>query len=81
MHCTYLVVDVVLVDMVLVKYELKELPHCIHVHRLELAGLAAGLLVIAEGDVAARQHGGERIHLTTTRPWLLYLSPAGLNKS
>lgn len=55
-HGPHLIVDVVFVGVVLVKNQLQKLPHCVHIHRLQLAGLAACLLVVAEGNIAEREH-------------------------
>lgn len=49
---SYLIIHVVFVDVVLVKDQFEELPHGVHVHRLQLPGFAARLLVVTERDVA-----------------------------
>lgn len=58
-HRSYLIIYVVLVGMVLVKNQFKKLPHGIHVHRLELPGLAACLSIVAERDIAGRKATAE----------------------
>lgn len=50
-RATHLVVDVVLVGVVLVEDQPQKLARRIHVHRLQLPGLAARLPVVTEGDV------------------------------
>lgn len=54
-HRSHLIIYVVLVDMVLVKDQLKELAHRIHINRLELPGFAARLFIITERDIAERK--------------------------
>lgn len=51
-HKSHLIIDVVLVGVVLVKNQLKKLPHSIHINRLEFPGFAACLFIITEGDIA-----------------------------
>lgn len=54
-HRPYLIIYVVLVGMVLVKDQLKKLPHSIHVDRLEFPGFAACLFVVTQRDIAGRK--------------------------
>ncbi len=53
-YSTYLVVEVVLVDVVFVDDELDEGSHCVHVHRLEFSRLVLRLLVVRERHVPAQ---------------------------
>lgn len=54
----HLIVDVVLVGVILVKNEFQKLPLGVHIDRLQLPRSAARLLVVAEGDIAARHRAG-----------------------
>lgn len=63
----YLIIHVVFVDVVLVKDQFEELPHGVHVHRLQLPGFAACLLVVTERDVAARESTAEATGAGTCR--------------
>lgn len=54
-HRSHLIIYVVLVGVVLVKDQFKELPHSIHINRLEFPGFAARLFIVTEGDIAERK--------------------------
>lgn len=58
-HKSHLIIYVVLVGMVLVKNQFKELPHSIHINRLEFPGFAACLFIITERDIAERKATAE----------------------
>lgn len=56
--------------MVLVKNQLKKLPDCIHINRLEFPGFAACLFIITERNVAERE-ATTQVLLTKPSPFLL----------
>lgn len=60
-HTSHLIIYVVLVGMVLVKDQFKELSHSIYIDRLELPGFAACLFIITERDIAERKATDEAV--------------------
>lgn len=73
-HKSHLIIYVVLVGMVLVKNQLKKLPHSIHINRLEFPGFAACLFIITEGDIAERKTIAK---VQLTEPFPLPPNPTG----
>lgn len=55
-HVSHLIIHIVLVDMVLVKNQLKKLSYCIHIHRFQFPGFATCLFIVTERDVAERKN-------------------------